>query len=295
MNSQGEYWLRFTGNYTDQMFGVGKHEQLIPFHEFLGKAESAFMYLPTYMQIPGYIPSEVGVQPVEEAARQYVANYIMNEFEHMLLGMEDYVRWAKLFENKCADVSQAFWSQVNMISLMTAAELEMDETHGTNTSLGTGVRTGEQTTTSTGEGTSSTTGQVKTVQDSDTSQSTDNVSRDATATTVSAEDQLTEEVQYDWTHAADNVHETRSRSGDSNVHMESTVDSTSTTNSTQQSNSSTQFGNIQDENQNTITSEQNYTNKMFMQERQWAIDTARTLLPLEWLRQQLRPMFYMLY
>lgn len=103
----------------------------------------------------------------------------MDEFEHNLLGMQDYVRWAKRFEHRCAEITPAFWAQVNMHDLMYAYELEMDQNTFTRTNTGNEV--------------------------------------------------------------------------------------------------------------------QDVTNKQFMQEKQWAISTAQQLLPLTWLRQALRPMFYMLY
>ena len=293
--TQGDYALRFTGNYSDLIYGIGYHEQPITFHEFLSKAESAFMYMTTYMQVPGYVQDSAELQKIEEMARQYVVDYIMTEFDANLLGMQDYVRWAHKFEHKCADLAQSFWSQVNMINLMMAKDLEMDDNNSTTTNNGQGLRFGGQTVQTDQDGTSTTNGKVTTKQDSTASQDTDSVMREATATTVSAEDQLQEDLQYNWQHAADNAHEVRNRAGDTNQHMESETDSTSTTASENHSTAVTSFNNMRDENTTTGTTTMEYTNKMFMQERQWAVDTARQLLPLEWLRQQLRPMFYMLY
>jgi hypothetical protein len=292
---QSKYALRYTGNYFDNVYGFGYHAEPITFHEFMGKAESAFMYMPEFMQIPPYIQNVQELGVIEEIARQAVVDYITTEFDRLFLGMQDYVRWAQKFENKCMDVAPAFWSQVNMISLMTAAQLAMDESHGVNTMTGSGMRLGGQTVTTDQTGSSNTTGNVKTTQDNNSTQTTDSVSREATATTISAPGEIDSEVRYDWETAADNAHETRSRPGDSQQHSESTTDSTSQTNTAAHSSQVTAANNQQDQNQSTAQNDMEYTNKMFMYEREKGIQVARALLPLEWLRQQLRPMFYMIY
>ncbi len=295
MLGQNEYELRFVGNYFDQLYGPGYHPEPITFHEFLSKAESAFMYTPDYMQTPTYVPTDVGLHAIEEAARQATVEYIMTEFDRMFLGNQDYVRWAQLFENKCLEICPAYWSQVNLLSFMTSAELEKDENHSISTMTGHGTRLGGQSTEVIASGTSETKGKVTSVQDTDSSQSTDSTSRSANATVLTTENEVSDDVEYDWTKAADNMSETRTKAGDTNVHTEGTTDSTSKTDTSNVSNSVTQFNNMQDQNNSTNEMNQDYTNKQFAYEREVFVKVARDLLPLTWLRDQLRPMFNMIY
>jgi|GEM_PF-6510425 len=294
-NKQGNFSLRRTNNYFDLVEGDFYHLTPITFHEFLSKPESLFMYDDDFMQIPAYIQLAADITPIEDGARQCVVNYIMDEFSHNLLGMEDYLRWADLFRNLCSSITAGFWSQVNMHDLMLAHELEMDNNMVSRTNTGNASRTGGQTTTTEQTGKSETTGHTTTVQDVDNTQSTDASSREANATVVRAADQLTDDIDYNWSDAADNVREVRSRAGDTNQHMESATDSESATESQSSSVSTSLMNNSADQNTNTGVENSELTNKMFMQERQWAIDTARNLLPLQWLRAQLRPMFYLIY
>lgn len=295
INAQGDYALRKTGNYLDLIEGNGYHSQPLTFHEFLSKPESLFMYDDTFMQIPGYIQSNAEIIPVEESARQYVVQYIMDEFEYNLLGMQDYVRWSKLLEHRCAELASAFWAQVNMHDLMFAHELEKDENTYSRTNTGNASRFGGQTVTTDQTASSTTKGSTSSKQDIDNTQSTDTSSREGVATVVRAENQLSDDLDYNWSDAADNIREVRSKAGDTNQHMESKTDSESTTESQSKGTSTTAMNNSRDENTNTGTETSDLTNKMFMQEKQWAINTARDLLPLTWLRTQLRPMFYMIY
>ena len=292
---QGDFALRRTNNYFDLVDGNHYHLTPITFHEFLTKPESLFIYDDDFMQVPGYIQRSADIAPIEEGARQFVVGYIMDEFSHNLLGMQDYLRWADLFRNLCASITPAFWSQVNMHDLMLAHELEMDANTISRTNTGNASRVGGQTTTTEQAAKSATTGRTSTVQDVDNMQSTDTSSREANATVVRAADQLSNDIDYNWSDAADNVREVRSRAGDAKQHMESATDSESSTASQSNSVSTSSMNNSADQNTNTGVENQELTNKMFMQERQWAIDTARQLLPLQWLRQQLRPMFYLLY
>lgn len=292
---QSDYALRRTNNYFDLIEGGGYHSTPLTFNEFLNKAESYFMYDESFFQVPGYVQSGAELHQIEEEARQYVIQYIMDEFEHNLLGMQDYVRWAKLFKGRCDSLTLAFWAQVNMHDLMFAKDLEMDDNEINRTGTGNTQRTGTGSSTTVGESSTEGTGRQTTVQDIDNIQSTDSSTREANASVVRAEDQISDDMEYAWSDAADNIHEIRNRSGDTHQHMETSTDST-TANTTQSNSTSTQLSNNQGETSSNIGKEiSNLTNKMFMQEKQWAIDTARQLLPLEWLRQALRPMFYMIY
>ena len=293
--TQSDYFLRNTGNYFDLVEGNGYHLQPLTFHEFLAKPESLFMYEESFMQIPGYIQSGAQIDTIEEAARQYVVQYIFDEFEHNLLGMQDYKRWAKRFEHRCAEITPAFWAQVNMHDLMYAYELEMDQNTFTRTNTGNASRTGIQTTTSDQTSSSTTKGKTKSSQDMDNAQSTDSYNREATANVIHASEQLSDSLDYNWHDGADNIRELRSRSGDTQQHMEGVTDSESTTESESHAKTVANSESGSEENHSSGSEVQDVTNKQFMQERQWAISTAQQLLPLAWLRQALRPMFYMLY
>ena len=294
-DKQSEYMLRETNNYFDLIDGFDYHSQPLSFHEFLSKPEALFIYEDSFMQIPPYIQQKANIMPIEEVAREYVVQYIIDEFEHLLLGMQDYVRWGKLFQNRCSALTPAFWAQVNMHDLMFAHELEMDENTVTRTQSGNAARVSKQTSTTEQTASTVTTGNTTTTQDINNTQSTDSSSREANATLVRAGDQLTNEINYNWSDAADNVHELRTRAGDTTQHMESSTDSTSDTQSQAHSVSTANLDNSSEENTATYNEAMDLTNKMFMQEKQWAIATARDLLPLAWLKQQLRPMFYLLY
>jgi hypothetical protein len=292
---QGDFALRYTGNYLDKKFGWGEHSTPLTFNEFLSKPEAVFMYEPEFFQIPGYVQQSAEIDPIEETARQFVVDYIMNEFELNILSMQDYVRWAVLFEHKCADICQSFWAQVNMINLMHAKDLEMDEQRGSISNTGNTNRLGGTTTTTDQNSESNTVGKVTSSQDTTNTQDQDSSTREATATVVRAEGQLTDEIKYPWSDSADNVHEVRSNVGSTKQHVEGETNSESTTNATAHSVSTVSMNNSNDQITNTTNSTNDYTNKQFMQERQWAIETARGLLPLTWLRAQLRPMFDMIY
>lgn len=294
-NKQSDYHLRYTGNYFDNIHGIGYHSQPLTFHEFLEKPEALFVYESEFMQIPGYIQQAQEILPIEEQARQFVTSYLMDEFDALFLGMQDYVRWSKLFEHRCAELAPSFWSQVNMIDLMIAKDLEMDDNTITRTQQGNATNLGGSTAETVAASTTDASGQVKTVQDIDNTQSTDSSTREANASVVRATDQLTDEIDYQWSDAADNVHEIRTRAGDQNQHTESQVDSTNTSSTNSNSTTTNMMNNAQQTNQSTSNDIMSMTNKMFMQERQWAIDTARLLTPLTWLRNALRPMFYLIY
>lgn len=294
-NRQGEYALRRTGNYFDQTEGSAYHLQPLTFVEFLSKPESLFMYDSTFMQIPGYVQQIAEIKPIEEEARQYVVDYIMEEFEHNLLGMQDYVRWAKLFEHRCAALTPSFWAQVNMHDLMLAKDLEMDDNTISRTNKGNAARLGSQTTTTKQEGETETKGKTSTSQDITNTQITDSSSQEANATVIRSDGQLSENIDYDWSDAADNVRGVRSRAGDTVQHMDSETNNESLTASNSNSVSSSIIDNTSEENTATSNDVMSMTNKMYMQEKQWAINTARDLMPLEWLRIQLRPMFNMIY
>jgi len=294
-DTQSDYALRRTSNYLDMIEGRGYHATPLTFVEFLAKPESLFIYEPGFFQIPRYIQQDAELREIEEEAREYVVNFICEEFEHKLLGMQDYVRWAKLFRNRCDSLTLAFWAQVNMHDLMFAKDLEMDDNEIERIGTGLSSRTGTGTSTTVGNSTTEGKGQQRTTQDIDNAQLTDSSTREAHATVVRASDQVSDDVEYNWSDAADNVHEIRNRSGDTRQHMESVTDSENA--STTNSNSTTeQMSNNSSDTSNTTGKEfSRLTNKQFMQEKQWAINTARELLPLEWLRNSLRPMFYLLY
>lgn len=294
-DKQGNYTLRKTNNYFDLIEGRNYHAEPLTFAEFLAKPESLFIYEPSFFQIPGYVQLGAEVQAIEDEAREYVVDWIIDQYENRLLGMQDYVRWAKLFKNKCDSLAPSFWAQVNMIDLMYAKDLETDENVIERQNTGNRSVTGTGATEVVGHSKTSSTGSVETTQDIDNTQSTDTSTREANATVIRAEDQLTDNVEYNWANAADNVHEIRNRSGDSHQHMhsvsasnnDSTADSTTTT--------TRQNENTAESSGGTSTEHQQVTNKQFIQERQWSIATARDLLPLEWLNANLRGMFYLIY
>lgn len=293
--TQSDYALRKTNNYFDLIEGRNYHATPLTFHEFLSKPESLFLYEDSFFQVPGYVQAGAELRPIEESARQYVVQAIVDEFEEKLLGMQDYVHWAKLFKNRCDSLCVAFWAQVNMLNLMFAKDLEMDDNEYERDSTGSANRTGSGSTTSTGSSTTEGSSNTKTTQDIENTQLTDSSTREANATVVRAEDQLTQELTYNWADAADNTHEIRSRSGDTHQHMESVAEGTSSS-TTDSTSTQTQNENAQnDTTQSHSTERQSVTNKMFMQERGWAVETARQLLPLDWLFAALRPMFYLIY
>lgn len=294
-NKQGDYALRRTRNYFDNVQGLGFHEQPITFHEFMTKPESLFMFESDFLQIPGYVQQSAEILPIEEEAREFVLEYIIKHFEHMMLGMQDYVHWADIFRNKCASLAPSFWAQVNMINLMYAKDLEQDETQTRNKNTGGTTRKGATTVQGTTTNESTTEGSTTQDQTVKNKQETDSYTRGANATVVRAEDQLTDEIQYDWSDAADAVQEQRSRNGDTTQTIHGSTVSNQRTNGSTTSESTSSMANTADQTTNTGESASNYTNKMFMQEKQWAIDTARQLMPLDWLASQLRPLFYLIY
>jgi hypothetical protein len=293
---QDDFALHRTGNYFDMVEGDGYHLQPITFNEFLSKPESLFMYDDSFFQIPGYIQESATIKQIEDSARRYVVDYIMNEFDHNLLGMQDYVRWATKFEHRCASLASAFWSQVNMHDLMLAKDLEMDDNEITRTGTANAKSTGGGTTTIESKSTTDATGKQSTTQDIENKQLNDGYQKTANATVVNASGQLgSNDIDYDWSEGADNVQEVRTRAGDTSQHTKSQTDSESNSATIADSTSTQSMNNSGSESTNTGKELMSLTNKMFMQERQWAIDTARQLLPLDWLRQALRPMFYMIY
>lgn len=294
-NTQGNYEVRRTNNYLDLVEGRSYHATPITFAEFLTKPESLFFYEDTFFQIPGYIQQGAEIQAIEEAARKTVIQYIIDEFEDRLLGMQNYVRWAKLFKNRCDSLCPSFWAQVNMIDLMFAKDLEMDQNEITRSSTGNRNVTGTGSTVTEMSSETNTIGHQENVQDIDNTQSTDTSTREANATVVRADDQLESDLQYDWSDAADNVHEIRNRAGDSHQHMESQTDTTTNSSTDSESKTTRNDENTAETSDGTANEIQDVTNKQFMRERQWAIQTARDLLPLEWLTANLRGMFYLLY
>lgn len=282
MNRNGKDYL--DNNDTD-------HEIPITFAEFLEKPEALFVYESSFFQLPGYLQLEAEQKRIEEDARTAVVQYLIDEFEARPIGMFDFVRWAKLFKNRCESLTPSFWSQVNMVDLIFAKDLENDQNKITRENTGTRNVVGSGGTTT--QASSESSGHQSNTQDITNTQSTDTSTREANATLVRAADAISADLVYDWADAADNVHEIRNRSGDSLQHMTSTSDSktssssTSTTTRNSDSSSETSGG--------TTTETQDVTNKQYMQERQWAVQTARDLLPLDWLVASLRSMFYMLY
>lgn len=292
---QGDYQLRRTRNYFDLVDGWGFHNQPITFFEFMAKPEADFMWLPSFMQVPDYVQKAAEIQPIEEEAREFVRDYIMDEFAHNLLGMQNYVLWADKFRNKCASIAASFWAQVNMHDLMFAKELETDKTMTHNQDTGGTIRKGAQVTEVQQNNDATTTGNTTSDQTVDNTQITDSARRTANADTLRAADQLTNELQHQWDEAANNIQETRERAGDTRQTIHGETHSDTTTNSSSNSTSTARMENSADENMRKGQSNSEYTNKMFMQEKQWAIETAQQLMPLTWLKNQLRPMFYLLY
>ncbi len=292
---QGDYTMRRVGNYFDQIYGSSYHPTMITFNEFCGLPESLFLYDDTFMQIPGYIQNAQDIEPIEDYARRFVVNYIMDEFKHNFLAMQDIERWATLFRNRCDSVCASFWAQVNMVNLMLAKDLEMDETHNSGMNIGNSNIMGGQTVNTDSTGHTESSGETTTKQDTTNTTTQDGSQREGTVTTVSAEDQLNADMEYDWTHAADNFREVKSRPAETAQHVEGTGTSNSISDSTNHSVSSTTANNSENNSTAKNIGDSTYTNKQFMQERQWAVDTARNLLPLEWLRTQLRPCFYQIY
>lgn len=282
MNRNGKDYL--DNNDTD-------HEIPILFSEFLERPEALFIYESSFFQLPGYVQLESEQKRIEEDARTAVVQHLIDEFEARPIGMFDSARWAKLFKNRCESLTPSFWSQVNLVDLIFAKDLETDQNTITRENTGTRNATGSGGTTT--QASSESSGHQSNTQDITNTQSTDTSTREANATLVRAEDSLDAEIVYDWTDAADNVHEIRNRAGDSQQHMTSTSDSETSSSST-----STTTRNSDSTNETSsgkATETQDITNKQYMQERQWAVQTARDLLPLDWLTANLRGMFYMLY
>lgn len=195
-DTQGRYTLRKTENYFDLIEGNAYHSQLITFHEFLSTTDALFIYEDTFMQIPGYIQKDARINKIEELARKFVVDYISDEFEHSLIGMQNYSRWAVLFRHKCEAIAPSFWAQVNMHDLMMAYELETDNNTYSRTNTGNTIRIGGQTTKAEQSGNSKTIGKTTTDQDIDNNQITDSSTREGVATVVHAIDQLTDDLNY---------------------------------------------------------------------------------------------------
>lgn len=292
---QGRYSLRRTDNHFDLIEGRNYHLEPLTFHEFLSKPESLFMYDASFMQIPAYIQNEAEIQEIEESARQFVVQFIIDEFEDRLLGMQNYVRWAKIFKDRCASLCPSFWAQVNMVNLMYAKDLEMDENTVERENTGNRSVTGSGGTTTEGHSETLSSGHQENTQDIDNTQSSDTSTREANATVVRADDQLGNDLSYEWSDAADNVHEIRNRAGDSHQHMESTSDSSTASQTDSNSTTTRNSEETAETSGGTSTETAKVTNKQFIQERQWAIATARDLLPLEWLKAGLKDLFYLIY
>ena len=244
--------LNNTGNFFDQVEEDSYSADLLTFGQFL-QLESKFFFSDDFFQIPQYEREILDMPAIPDYACEAVRRFIFDEFENRFLGMDDYRRWGRKFRQKCEELAVPFWSQVNMQSVMRATELEMDETTSTRANTREAKSSGGQKST--------------------TSQLNDSSSRTANRTTVEAEDIVSVEMAVDWSEAADNYAETRTKAGD--MQTESNNDSVQSVTDI-----------------DTASSE--YTNKQFMQERKLAIETAQGLLPKAWLRAQLAGIFFLL-
>jgi hypothetical protein len=261
------------GNYFELVEGDSYSADLLTFNEFLREPDSKFFFSDDFFQIPQYEREILGMDEIPDYAREAVRRYVFDEFEDRLLGMDDYRRWGRRFKQKCEELAVPFWSQVNMQSIMRAAELEMDENTNTQTRTHEVIGSGGQ---------KSTVKQTNEGKASD-KQLTDTSSRTATRTTVSTDDIVSEDMTVDWSEAADKIDETRTKAGEMQRDTNSSAESI-----TETSNDSTQR--VTD----IASASSEYTNKQFMQERRWAIETAQGLLPKAWLRTKLAGMFYLL-
>lgn len=261
------------GNFFDLAEGDSYDVNLLTFNDFLKEPDSEFFFSDDFFQIPGYEQEILGMAAIPAYARDAVRRYIFDEFENRFLGMEDYRYWGRRFKQKCEELAVPFWSQVNMQSIMRAADLEMDETSGAQSNTREVKGSGGQKTTAkqTNEGTAT------------DKQLNDSSSRTAHRTTVATDDIVSEDMEVDWSEAADDFGETRTKSGDMQRDSSSSGETV-----TESNNDSTQT--VTDISANSSE----YTNKQFMQERRMAIETARGLLPKAWLRAQLAGMFYLL-
>ena len=76
--TQGNYTLRKTNNYFDLIEGRNYHAEPLTFAEFLAKPESLFIYEPSFFQVPGYVQQGAEVQAIEDEAREYVVDWIID-------------------------------------------------------------------------------------------------------------------------------------------------------------------------------------------------------------------------
>jgi hypothetical protein len=265
-SKQGAYALPEIGNYLELVDGSSYRLSPISFHEFLAMPEALFFFDDEFFQIPRYEQESLEMIPAPDYAIEAVRSYIIRQYKRRLISKQDYLAWADLFQNHLEDIRIPFWAQVNLQTLMTAKELEMDET--TSTRINSSSNTGGQTTTS-----SQRSGQKST-------QDTDSSSRAANLTAVATGDVIDDNLNYDWSEAADGLQETRTRAGD--MTTKSLGGSTSTTSSTGGAS-------------NIASDSSEYTNKMFTQERKMLIETAVSLLPMRWLKSQLEPCFWGLF
>jgi hypothetical protein len=273
VNTQGAYAFPEVGNYLERVEGDSYQLSPLTFHEFLTKPDSAFFFSDEFFQIPQYEREILSMDSIPEYAREAIRQFIVDEFEDRLLGMEDYRRWGRKFRQKCEQLTVPFWAQVNMASIMRAVDLEMDETTSTRTNTSQHGNTGGQTTKTEQASNGATLGK----------QLTDASARTATLTTVAAGDIVSDDIDVDWSKAADDMQETRTRAGD--TEQKSNSASNATTVVSNNSNATTT---------NIASDSSEYTNKQFMQERKYAIETAQNLMPRAWLKTQLSGMFFLL-
>jgi hypothetical protein len=275
MINQVGYRLPLVDNYLTLKDGDSYSLSPISFHEFLSKsdAESQFFFSDRFFQIPQYERDKLEMVEIPDYARDAIRQYIIAEFENRLIGKQDYRSWGKRFEQRCISLTVPFWAQVNMQSIMTSKELETDENTSTRINTSENDNTGSQKTSTGQKGNGTNLSQ----------QLSDSSSRSAQLTAVNTGDVVDSSLEVDWSQAADDFNETRTRAGDLQQKSEN------------ESISVTEVSNGGNTKATTISSDTaEYTNKQFMQERQWAIQTAQTLMPLEWLKTQLSGMFFLL-
>lgn len=274
MNRQGSYSLPETGNTFDLVDGFSYHLSPISFYEFLSKPESLFFFDNTFFQIPQYELELLERDPIPDFAIEAVRLYIIRSFKRRLIGRQDYLAWSELFQNHLEEIRIPFWAQVNLQSLMTAQELEMDDLTTTRMNVGNSSSAGGQVVNSSQNSNQNTTNK----------QTTDSSARNANLTAVATGDIITDDLTYDWSEAANDFAEARTRAGDTTQETNAGGSANSKTDNT----SSGQNSNI-----STETSE--ITNKQFTQERKILVETAQALMPLRWLKVQLEPCFWGLY
>lgn len=286
--------MRWTGNWSDSLFGPGDYVEHITFHELLAKKEGAFISDPGFMQIPKYVQVIQDMPEIEEDSRQAVVEAIIRQYDERLIAMQNYVRWAKLFQNRCEDLTPAFWAQVNMISTMNADELELDENTTERRNMGESdtksLSKNAQKTLTENEGKRSTT----TNQITESLPVSASSSIEASATMVRDENALADDLDYAWSKGADSVHEVKTTASASKVLI--TTDGANNFVIDATKGKTTSFGANSSVGKSTNTGisveTSKLTNKQFMQERRLAVETARDIRPLLWLFSQLDDCFY---